>query len=78
MSGSRMTTHHGEEQAMPKVVKVPLVEGCTGGVAPRSRIRQDHDERAYRRAYIEDHSREFRKALRTARVAFLVRMAVLA
>lgn len=73
---SWLTTHHGEEQAMPEVTKAQLPE--RDEPSGRTVLGKHDDERAFRLAYADDHAREFRKALRTARVAFLVRMAVLA
>ncbi len=71
-----VTSHEGEGRAMPKVIQIPLPEEERGEGA-RFVGQQHRDERLFRLAYAEDISREFRKALRTARVAFLVRMAAI-
>jgi hypothetical protein len=75
---SYLTTHHGEEQAMPTERKVLLAEGAGGGTAS---IRFDadtyRDDMNYWRAWCWDHRRRFRRDLMAQRAGFLVRMEAL-
>jgi hypothetical protein len=72
-----VTAHRGEEEAMPTVIQVPVSER-EENVGPRFVGQQDRDEHRYMAAWIADQRRQFQRELRTARVEFLVRMAVLA
>lgn len=62
---SFITTHRGEEEAMPQVRHAPLVEGFTfegDHSGTRWRHQQVRDERLFTRRWADDVRAEFRRA----------------